>query len=143
MSQSVNKVILLGNLGKDAEVKIFKDGQKVAKLSLATKESWKEKDGTRKEKVQWHNIVIFNDIISDIASTFKKGDKVYVEGQLQTRKWTDDQNKENIMTEIVLPKFSGKLISLNKTTDHVGGEDFKSPNQNNNYSLELNDEIPF
>ena len=144
MSQSVNKVILVGNLGKDAELRTTKDGQKMVKLSLATKDNWKDKDGTRKERVEWHNVIIFSETIADIASTLKKGDKVYIEGQLQTRKWMDDQKKENMVTEVVLLKFTGKLISLNKTNNYVGGEEFKRPNNNNDYSYEDNNDIcPF
>jgi len=128
MSTSINKVILVGNLGKDAEIKTTKDGQKMVKLSLATTESWKDKDGSKKERTEWHNVVVFCEVISEIASQLKKGCPVYVEGRLQTRKWINDSNIEQIITEVVVLKYSGKLIYFERYPSHgthVGGEDFK------------------
>lgn len=131
MSGSVNKVIIVGNLGKDPEVRLTQYGKKIANLSVATKESWTDKEtGTKKEQTEWHRIVIFNENLADIASKYiKKGDRIYIEGQLHTRKWTDNTGTEHVTTEITLPKFGGELVMLNtKTTHHVGGEDFSAYN---------------
>lgn len=114
MSGSVNKVILVGNVGKDPEVRRMTSGDPVVSLSLATSESWK-KDGERVEKTEWHRIVIFNKHIADVAEKYvRKGSKVYVEGQLQTRKWTDKDGADKYSTEIVLQNFRGELQLLNK-----------------------------
>src|ERR1700730_1060988 len=114
MAGSVNKVILVGNLGRDPEIRSTQDGTKVANLSLATSESWRDKNtGERKEKTEWHRVVIFSEGLCRIAEQYlKKGSKVYVEGQLQTRKWTDKDNIERYSTEVVLQNFNSTLTML-------------------------------
>ena len=114
MAGSVNKVILVGNLGRDPEVRTAQDGSKIVNLSLATSESWKDRQsGERKEKTEWHRVVIFNPNIADIAERYlKKGSTVYVEGALQTRKWTDKDGAEKYSTEIVITRFKGELTLL-------------------------------
>ena len=114
MAGSVNKVILVGNLGRDPEVRSTQDGTKVANLSLATSESWKDKNsGERRERPEWHRVAIFNERLVDVAEKDrKKGSKVYIEGQLQTRKWTDQSGQERYTTEIVLNRFRGELTML-------------------------------
>lgn len=116
MAGSVNKVILVGNLGADPEIRRLNDGSPVVNLRIATSESWRDKNsGERKEKTEWHSVVIFNDGIAKVAEQYlKKGAKVYVEGQLQTRKWTDQSGQERYTTEIVLQKFRGELQMLDK-----------------------------
>ena len=111
---SVNKVILIGNLGRDPEVRHSQDGNKIVSFSVATSESWNDrKTGERREKTEWHRVVIFNDHLGKVAEKYlKKGSKVYVEGQLQTRKWTGDDNQERYTTEIVLIRFRGELTML-------------------------------
>lgn len=111
---SVNKVILVGNCGKDPEVRRMTSGEPVVTLSLATSESWKDKSsGERKEKTEWHRVVIFNPHLAEIAEKYvRKGSKLYVEGSLQTRKWTDKDGAEKFSTEIVLQKFRGELQLL-------------------------------
>jgi single-strand DNA-binding protein len=111
---SVNKVILIGNLGKDPEVRSFQNGGKVCNLSLATSETWKDKmSGERKERTEWHRVVIFNENLITVAERFlKKGSKVYVEGQIETRKWADQSGVEKFSTEIVLRQFRGELTLL-------------------------------
>ena len=110
----VNKVILVGNLGKDPEVRTFQNGNKSVSFTLATSETWKDRtSGERKEKTQWHNIVIFNDNLGGVAERFlKKGSKVYLEGQIESRKYTDNSGAERFITEIVLSKFKGELTLL-------------------------------
>ena len=119
MAGSVNKVILLGYLGKDPEVRTTQDGKKITNLNLATSESWKDRQtGERKEKSEWHRVVIFNEHIADIADRYlKKGSRVYIEGALQTRKWTDQQGVEKYSTEIVLGNFKGELTLLDNRSD--------------------------
>jgi single-strand DNA-binding protein len=114
MAGSVNKVILVGNLGKDPEVRNTQAGDKIVSFSLATSETWTDKaSGERKERTEWHRIVVFNSQIADVAERFlKKGAKVYVEGQLQTRKWADQQGVERYSTEIVLARFKGEMTML-------------------------------
>jgi single-strand DNA-binding protein len=114
MAGSVNKVILVGNLGRDPEVRRLNNGEPVVNLRLATSESWKDKaTGERKEKTEWHSVVIFNENLARVAEQYlKKGSKVYVEGQLQTRKWTDQQGVEKYSTEVVLQRFRGELTIL-------------------------------
>ena len=111
---SVNKVILIGNLGRDPEVRHSQDGNKIVSFSVATSESWNDrKTGERREKTEWHRVVIFNDHLGKVAEKYlKKGSKVYVEGQLQTRKWTGNDNQERYTTEIVLNRFRGELTML-------------------------------
>lgn len=114
MAGSVNKVVLIGNLGKDPEFKTFGSGDKVANFSIATSDTWRDKaSGERREKTEWHRISIFNEHLVKIAEQFlRKGTKVYVEGKLQTRKYTDGQGIERYVTEIVLAKFRGELTIL-------------------------------
>jgi single-strand DNA-binding protein len=114
MAGSVNKVIIVGNLGRDPEVRTFQNGGRVCNLSVATAESWRDKaTGERKEKTEWHRVAIFNDRLVDVASKYlSKGSKVYLEGQLETRKWTDQSGAEKYSTEIVLKQFRGELTML-------------------------------
>ena len=122
MAGSVNKVILVGNLGKDPEVRRTTSGDPIVNLSLATSESWRDKSsGERKEKTEWHRVVIFNKNLADVAEKYlRKGSKVYVEGQLQTRKWTDKDGQEKYSTEVVLQNFRGELTMLDSRNG--GGE---------------------
>lgn len=114
MAGSVNKVILVGNLGKDPEIRSTQSGSEIANLTLATSESWKDKStGERKEKTEWHRIAIFNEGLVNVAKNYlKKGSKVYIEGQLQTRKWTDQSGQEKYTTEVVLQGYGGSLTML-------------------------------
>jgi single-strand DNA-binding protein len=121
MAGSVNKVILVGNLGRDPEVRNTQDGGKIVNLALATSETWNDKaSGERKEKTEWHRVVIFNDRVADVAERYlKKGAKIYVEGSLQTRKWTDQGGQERYSTEVVIGRFNGQLTMLD---GRAGGE---------------------
>ena len=160
MAGSVNKVILIGNLGKDPEIRSLTSGERVCNLSLATSEQWRDKSsGERKEKTEWHRVVIFNDNIIKVAENYlKKGSTVYIEGALQTRKWTDQSGVEKYSTEIVVGKFKGELTMLGGRNDSAGGgasrggdDDYSSgfstggankpsgPKE----SYDLNDDIPF
>jgi len=123
MAGSVNKVILVGNLGRDPEIRTTQDGQKIVQLSLATSESWNDKaSGERKERTEWHRVVIFNDRLADVAERFlRKGRKVYVEGALQTRKWTDQSGQEKYTTEVVISRFRGDLTLLDSAGGGEGG----------------------
>lgn len=123
MAGSVNKVILVGNLGRDPEIRSTQDGTKVANLSVATSESWRDKSsGERREKTEWHRVVIFNERLVDVAERFlKKGSKIYIEGQLQTRKWTDQSGAEKYTTEVVLQRFRGELTMLDGKGEGGGG----------------------
>jgi len=124
MAGSVNKVILVGNLGRDPEIRTLQDGTKVANLSVATSESWRDKaSGERRDRTEWHRVVIFNDRLADVAERFlRKGSKIYVEGQLQTRKWTDQSGNERYTTEVVLQRFRGELTMLDGRGGGGGGE---------------------
>ena len=124
MAGSVNKVILVGNLGKDPEVRHTQDGKAIVNLSLATSENWSDKaTGERKERTEWHNVVIFNDQLAKVAEQYlKKGMKVYVEGQLQTRKWQDQTGNDKYTTEVVLQKFRGELQMLDARGQGEGGQ---------------------
>ena len=166
MAGSVNKVILVGNLGRDPEVRRLNSGKPVVNLSVATSESWRDRDsGERKEKTEWHRVVIFNENLCKIAEQYlKKGAKVYIEGQLQTRKWTDQQSGvDKYSTEVVLQGFTGTLTMLDGRGDGAGaggdnGGDFgrSSPMEGGreparvggrsggaSLAEELDDEIPF
>ena len=125
MASSVNKVILVGNLGRDPEVRRLNSGEPVVNLRVATSESWKDKaTGERKEKTEWHSVVIFNENLARVAEQYlKKGSKVYLEGQLQTRKWTDQQGQEKYTTEVVLQRFRGELTLLDGRGAAAGGGD--------------------
>ena len=124
MAGSVNKVILVGNLGRDPEVRRLGSGDPVVNLRIATSETWKDKaSGERKEKTEWHSVVIFNENLARVAEQYlKKGSKVYLEGQLQTRKWTDQQGVEKYSTEVVLQRFRGELTILDSRGG--GGSDY-------------------
>jgi single-strand DNA-binding protein len=124
MAGSVNKVILVGNLGRDPEVRRLNSGEPVVNLRVATSESWKDKaTGERKEKTEWHSVVIFNENLARVAEQYlKKGSKVYLEGQLQTRKWTDQQGQEKYTTEVVLQRFRGELTLLDGRGGAGGGD---------------------
>src|SRR5579863_1244869 len=124
MAGSVNKVILVGNLGKDPEVRRMTSGDPVVNLSIATSESWRDKaSGEKKEKTEWHRVVIFNKNLAEVAEKYlRKGSKVYVEGQLQTRKWTDKDGAEKYSTEVVLQNFRGELTMLDGRASEGGRE---------------------
>ncbi len=123
MAGSVNKVILVGNLGADPEIRRLNSGDPVVNLRIATSESWRDKNtGDRKEKTEWHNVVIFNDSLAKVAEQYlKKGMKVYIEGQLQTRKWQDQSGQDKYTTEVVLQKFRGELQMLDSRNAGEGG----------------------
>lgn len=169
MAGSVNKVILVGNLGRDPEVRRLNSGSPVVNLRIATSESWRDKNsGERQERTEWHNVVIFNENLAKVAEQYlKKGSKVYVEGQLQTRKWQDQSGQDRYTTEVVIQRFRGDLTFLDRPGDSMGGErggsDFgrSSPMESGggpdagrsggggggggggSYAEELDDEIPF
>ena len=157
MAGSVNKVILVGNLGRDPEVRSTQDGLKIVNLSLATSESWRDKNsGERRERTEWHRVVIFNEKLGEVAEKFlKKGSKVYVEGALQTRKWTDQGGQERYSTEVVLQRFRGELTMLDgKGGGGPGGgggggdmgEGFSEPasgGRSGGGGGDLDDDIPF
>ncbi len=125
MAGSVNKVILVGNLGRDPEIRSTQDGTRVANLSLATSESWRDKNsGERRERTEWHRVVVFNDRLVDVCEKYlKKGSKIYIEGALQTRKWTDQSGQEKYTTEVVLQKFRGELTMLDGRGGGAGDSD--------------------
>jgi single-strand DNA-binding protein len=166
MAGSLNKVILIGNLGKDPEVRRMGSGDPVVNLRIATSESWRDKQtGERREKTEWHSVVIFNDQLAKVAEQYlRKGMKVYIEGQLQTRKWTDQNNQERYSTEIVLQKYRGEMQMLDGKGQSPGGGEFgdsggygamddggyggggkkrvaEGPRES--FSSDLDDEIPF
>jgi single-strand DNA-binding protein len=129
MAGSVNKVILVGNLGKDPEIRTSQSGQKIANFSIATSESWNDKmSGERKERTEWHRIVVFNERIADVVEKYvKKGRKVYVEGSLQTRKWTDQSGQEKYTTEVVIDRFRGELTLIDSNRGEDGGDGSYQP----------------
>lgn len=126
MAGSVNKVILVGNLGRDPEVRLTQDGNKIVHLSLATSERWKDRQsGEQREKTEWHRVVVFNDRIGDVAERYlRKGSKVYLEGALQTRRWTGNDGQERFTTEVVLQRFRGELTILDSRGDGGAGASF-------------------
>jgi single-strand DNA-binding protein len=127
MAGSVNKVILIGNLGRDPEVRTMQNGNPVVNLSLATSESWRDKNsGERREKTEWHRVVIFDERLAEVAQKYlRKGSKIYIEGQLQTRKWTDPSGIEKYSTEVVLQRYRGELTMLDTRggDGEFGGQD--------------------
>ena len=163
MAGSVNKVILVGNLGADPEIRSLNSGDRVANLRVATSETWRDKQsGERKERTEWHRVVIFNENLAKVAEQYlKKGSKVYVEGQLQTRKYTDQAGAEKYTTEVVLQRFRGEMTLLDSrgSGDSPGGgtgyqDDFgqttpldrpggNRPQERNSFSRDLDDEVPF
>ena len=138
MAFNINKVILVGNIGKDPEIRTTQDGSKIASFSLATTESWTEKDsGQKATRTEWHRIVVFNQNLADLVEKYvSKGTKLYVEGQLQTRKWTDAQGVERYTTEVVLSRFRGEMVIFDGKSD--GAISFNQP-----VSSQFDDEIPF
>ena len=126
MSGSVNKVILVGNLGRDPEVRSMSSGDPVVNLSLATSERWTDRSsGERREKTEWHRVVVFDERLCDVAQKYlRKGSKLYIEGQLQTRKWTDQQGVEKYSTEVVLRRFNSTLTMLDSRGEGGGGGDY-------------------
>jgi len=148
MAGSVNKVILVGNLGRDPEVRRMTSGDPVVNLSLATSESWRDKaSGERKEKTEWHRVVIFNENLAKVAEQYlRKGSKIYIEGQLQTRKYTDKDGVEKYSTEIVLQRFRGELVMLDTRSEGGGGGGGRGGAGEGAASFdrnEMDDEIPF
>jgi len=160
MAGSVNKVILVGNLGRDPEIRTTQDGREIANFTLATSESWKDRNsGERKEKTEWHRVVIFSEgLVGVVKNYLKKGAKVYVEGSLQTRKWTDQSGQEKYTTEVVLQGFGSTLTMLDSKRDgsaaNAGGGDSSGYAQNSAPASSaapakqpagelLDDEIPF
>ena len=122
MAGSVNKVILVGNLGADPESRSFSNGGEVVNLRIATSENWKDRDGNRQEKTEWHSVAIFNENLGRVAKNYlRKGSKVYLEGQLQTRKWQDQSGNDRYSTEVVLQKFRGELVLLDSRGEGGGG----------------------
>ena len=155
MAGSVNKVIIVGNLGKDPEVRFLQDGSKIAGFSVATSESWKDKvSGERKERTEWHKISIMNDRLAEIAEKYlRKGSKVYLEGQLQTQKWTDKAGQERYTTEVMLGKFRGELVLLDykeaiagTPEAYPGANDYRPstpPATAPISTVDFDDEVPF
>jgi single-strand DNA-binding protein len=123
MAGSVNKVILVGNLGRDPEIRSTQDGTRIANLSLATSDTWRDKNtGERRERTEWHRVVIFDEKLSEVAEKYlRKGSKIYVEGQIQTRKWQDQSGQDKYTTEVVLNRFRGTLTMLDTRRDSEGG----------------------
>lgn len=142
---SVNKVILIGNLGKDPEVRATQDGREIANLTVATSETWKDKTtGERKEKTEWHRVVIFNEGLVEVAKRYlNKGSKIYIDGALQTRKWRDKETgQDKFSTEIVLQGYGSQLVMLDSTKGNAGAAE-KARTEVNRAIGELDDEIPF
>jgi single-strand DNA-binding protein len=153
MAGSVNKVIIVGNLGKDPEIRTFQNGGRVASFSVATSENWKDKaTGERKEKTEWHRVSVTNDALVGIVEKYiKKGSKVYIEGQLETRKWTDKEGQEKYTTEVVLRPYRGELTMLDGKSgggSSPGTGDDSAPSfgpavGSSGSAPELDDSIPF
>ena len=133
MSGSVNKVILIGNVGQDPEIRSFQTGGKVCNLSIATRERWKDRETKeQKERTQWHRVVVFNEpLINLIEMYVKKGSKLFIEGQLETRKWTDASGQEKYSTEVVLRAYKGELTFLDSRSNSNDNDSFQSNNQSN------------
>lgn len=137
----VNKVILVGNLGNDPESRSLGNGGEVVNLSVATSESWKDKDGNKQERTEWHRVVIFNEGLGKVAKSYlRKGSKVYLEGQLQTRKWQDNSGADKYSTEIVLQRFRGELVLLDAKQDSGSGYQHQTPLPPDE---DLDDSVPF
>jgi single-strand DNA-binding protein len=149
MAGSINKVILVGNLGNDPEIRSTQDGREIASLSLATSESWKDKHtGERREKTEWHRVVIFNENLVTVAKSYLgKGSKVYLEGQLQTRKWTDQSGQDRYTTEVVLQGFGSTLTMLDTRRDDRQDDQrvdtTPAPQRSHTPAPDLDEEIPF
>ena len=154
MAGSVNKVVLIGNLGKDPEIKNTQNGDKIALLSLATSETWKDKNsGERKDRTEWHRVVIYNERLVEVCEKYlKKGAKIYLEGQLQTRKWVDQNTgQDKYTTEVVLQRYRGELTMLDSRQDS-SSQGLAEPSRESSYvagetaaasSYDLDDDIPF
>ncbi len=148
MAGSINKVILVGNLGADPEVRHSQDGGKIVTFNIATSDSWKDKNGERKDRTEWHRIVIFSSGLADVAEKYlKKGAKVYIEGQIRTRKWQDNTGTDKYSTEIVLSGYSGYMIMLDKNGpgENTSFQSDSEPSWDNSSvsSNDIDDEIPF
>jgi single-strand DNA-binding protein len=151
MAGSVNKVILVGNVGKDPEIRATQSGGKIASFSLATSETWRDKmSGERKEKTEWHRIVVYSEALVKILESYvKKGSKLYVEGSLQTRKWTDNSGVERYSTEIVIQNFNGNFTILDNRQNSSGNsseDDFSGNTDSKSQNFvhdDLDDEVPF
>jgi single-strand DNA-binding protein len=153
MAGSVNKVILVGNLGADPEIRRTQDGRAIANLRIATSETWRDKSGERKERTEWHRVVIFNEGLAKIAEQYlRKGSKVYLEGSLQTRKWQDKDGQDRYSTEIILQVFGGTLTMLDSPRggersdaekDDMRTEHAKPAERRGSMKDQLDDEIPF
>ena len=152
MAGSINKVTLVGNLGRDPEIRHTATGQKIAHLSVATSDTWKDKSGERQERTEWHRVVIFNTNLADFSERFlKKGSKVYVEGALQTRKYQDQSGQERYTTEVVLGAFRGELVMLDGRMDGTGSVGGSSDTSSSGWDASpltpttdtFDDEIPF
>jgi single-strand DNA-binding protein len=150
----VNKVILVGNLGADPEARSLNNGGEVVNMRVATSESWKNKDGERQERTEWHNVVIFNENLGRVAKNYlRKGSKVYLEGQIQTRKWQDQSGNDRYTTEIVLQRFRGELVLLDSAagggrgdfaeSDMGSGARQQSRPQPATFDSDLDDDVPF
>ena len=154
MAGSVNKVVLVGNLGREPEIRHTNTGKKIASFSLATSDVWKDANGERQEKTEWHRVVVFNPSTADFVERFvKKGSKVYVEGSLQTRKWTDNSGQDKYTTEVVVSNFKGEIVLLDGRSE-TGDASFSAPASDSGWdtgalgsdsssSADFNDEIPF
>jgi len=126
MAGTVNKVILIGNLGRDPEIRTTQDGTKITHLSIATTDTWRDRtSGERRERTEWHRVVIFNDKLGEVAEKYlRKGSKVYLEGSLQTRKWTDQSGQDRYTTEVVLQRYRGEMTMLDTRSGGGGGGDY-------------------
>ncbi|MEP4380586.1 MAG: single-stranded DNA-binding protein [Alphaproteobacteria bacterium] len=158
MSGSVNKVILVGNLGRDPEIRSMQSGDKVCNLSVATSERWKDRNsGEMQEKTEWHRVVVFDQKLVEVAEKYlQKGAKVFLEGQLQTRKWTDQSGQDKYTTEVVLQRFRGEMVMLDSRGGGGGGGGYDAPPPHEQQPAmaggggggmgggdDLDDEIPF
>lgn len=154
MSGSMNKVILVGNLGRDPEIRATQSGDKVANLNIATSESYRDRDGNRQTKTEWHRVVMFGKLAEIAEKYLNKGSKILVEGKLQTRKWQDAQGNDKYTTEIVVSGYNGTMTMLDQRGDnntnaeqyHAGGgydNAYGDDNQNNNNAQDFDDDIPF
>jgi single-strand DNA-binding protein len=140
MSGSVNKTILVGNVGDDPKIRATQQGKKIASFSLATSESWKDKSGERKKKTTWHNIVVFSEgLVRVVEGYVKSGTKLYIEGQIDNRKWTDDQGKEHYRTEVVLQGYNSQLVLLSAKPTNQHSVDKGNAYQTDSYEIDDND----
>ena len=143
MAGSVNRAILIGNLGRDPEIKVMPSGEKMASFSLATSEKWKDKSGEKQERTQWHNVVVWNPALAGIVESYvKKGSKLYIEGQIETRKYTDKEGAEKYITEIVLRPFNGEICLLSGGGEGAPKAD-KAPKASDAGPDGIEDDIPW